>query len=100
MPAMSDEEQLVADAPGQIRSDDDDEDNNNNNNNDDDDDHAQPPPEKQKYKSWRKKYRKMKAHFDEVLKENNASFVEEQKLHALNKRLQEQNEYVQLWLLI
>lgn len=50
------------------------------------------PPNKPKYKSWRKKYRKMKAHFDDVLKENNSSFVEEQKLEALCKRLQEQNE--------
>ena len=49
-------------------------------------------PPKPKYKSWRKKYRKMKAHFDDVLKENNASFIEEQKLEVLNKRLQEQNE--------
>lgn len=50
------------------------------------------PPNKPRYKSWRKKYRKMKARFEDLLKENNSLFVDEQKLDALNKRLQEQNE--------
>lgn len=45
-----------------------------------------------KYRSWRKKYRKMKARFDDVMKESNSLFVDEQKLDALSKRLQEQNE--------
>lgn len=47
---------------------------------------------KPKYRSWRKKYRKMKTHFDDVMKESNSLFVDEQKLDALSKRLQEQNE--------
>jgi len=53
---------------------------------------SDPSADKPKYKSWRKKYRKMKTRFDEVLKDNNTLFIEEQKLEALNKRLQEQNE--------
>jgi hypothetical protein len=47
---------------------------------------------KPKYRSWRKKYRKMKTHFDQVMKESNTLFIDEQKLDALSKRLQEQNE--------
>ncbi|THY22725.1 hypothetical protein D6D01_06198 [Aureobasidium pullulans] len=47
---------------------------------------------KPKYRSWRKKYRKMKTHFDDVMKESNSLFVDEQKLDALSKRLQEQND--------
>ena len=47
---------------------------------------------KPKYKSWRKKYRKMKVRFDDVMKDNTTMFREEQKLEALSKRLQEQNE--------
>jgi hypothetical protein len=47
---------------------------------------------KPKYRSWRKKYRKMKSHFDHVMKESNTLFIDEQKLDALSKRLQEQNE--------
>jgi hypothetical protein len=50
------------------------------------------PQVKPKYRSWRKKYRKMKTHFDDVIKESNSLFVDEQKLEALSKRLQEQNE--------
>ncbi|GAB7341458.1 hypothetical protein MBLNU457_7697t1 [Dothideomycetes sp. NU457] len=50
------------------------------------------PDLKPKYKSWRKKYRKMKARFDDVIKDNNTLFKEEQKLEALSKRLQEQND--------
>ena len=52
----------------------------------------QVPDLKPKYKSWRKKYRKMKARFDDVMKDNSTMFKEEQKLEALSKRLQEQNE--------
>lgn len=73
---MSDEEQIMAGACGATETE------------------VQPAPNKPKYKSWRKKYRKMKTTFDDVLKENNSLFVEEQKLEALNRRLQEQNEYV------
>lgn len=47
-----------------------------------------------KYKSWRKKYRKMKTRFDDVMKANSNMFKEEQKLESLAKRLQEQNEYM------
>jgi len=47
---------------------------------------------KPRYRSWRKKYRKMKTHFDNVIKESNSLFIDEQKLDALSKRLQEQNE--------
>lgn len=52
---------------------------------------ADPKP---RYKSWRKKYRKMKARFDDMMKSSSTMFKEEQKLEALSKRLQEQNEYV------
>lgn len=34
----------------------------------------------------------MKTHFDQVIKESNNLFIDEQKLDALSKRLQEQNE--------
>lgn len=54
----------------------------------------QVPDVKPKYKSWRKKYRKMKHKFDDVMKESNNLFKDEQKLENLSKRLQEQNEYV------
>ena len=47
---------------------------------------------KPKYRSWRKKYRKMKTRFDDVMKDSNQLFVDEQKLESLSKRLQEQNE--------
>ncbi|KAK1068972.1 hypothetical protein LTR74_005235 [Friedmanniomyces endolithicus] len=40
----------------------------------------------QRYKSWRKKYRKMRAHFDGVLEENKRLFKEEHKLESLAKR--------------
>ncbi|KAL1310598.1 hypothetical protein AAFC00_000873 [Neodothiora populina] len=71
---MSDDEHIVAGAPDATIED------------------LDPPAHKPKYKSWRKKYRKMKTHFDQVLKDNNSLFVEEQKLETLNKRLQEQND--------
>ena len=53
----------------------------------------QPADLRPRYKSWRKKYRKMKARFDDVMKVNSTLFKEEQKLDVLAKRLQEQNEY-------
>ncbi|PNS20308.1 RNA-binding protein rnp24 [Sphaceloma murrayae] len=52
----------------------------------------QPSETRPKYKSWRKKYRKMKARFDDIMKVNSNMFKEEQKLEALAKRLQEQND--------
>lgn len=52
------------------------------------------PDLKPKYKSWRKKYRKMKFKFEDVMKDSNNLYKEEKKLEALSKRLQEQNEYV------
>lgn len=51
-----------------------------------------PREERPKYKSWRKKYRKMKVHFDERLKFNNRLYKEEQKLEALARRIRESNE--------
>ncbi|KAK0287363.1 hypothetical protein LTR91_001663 [Friedmanniomyces endolithicus] len=52
--------------------------------------YAAPPAEvrdrTQRYKSWRKKYRKMRAHFDGVLEENKRLFKEEHKLESLAKR--------------
>ena len=46
------------------------------------------------YKSWRKKYRKMRARFDGVLEENKRMFKEEHKLQVTAKRLREELEYV------
>lgn len=48
--------------------------------------------ERPKYKSWRKKYRKMRHHFDGVLEENKKLFKEEQKLEIIAKRLREELE--------
>ena len=45
-----------------------------------------------KYKSWRKKFRKMKVHFDDSMKANSNMFKEEQKLENLARRLRESNE--------
>lgn len=44
------------------------------------------------YKSWRKKYRKMRAKFDTILEENKRLFKEEQKLEGLARRLTEELE--------
>lgn len=52
------------------------------------------PDLRPRYKSWRKKYRKMKARFDEVMKDNSAMFKDEQRMDSITKRLQEQNEFV------
>ncbi|KAK5164758.1 uncharacterized protein LTR77_009421 [Saxophila tyrrhenica] len=46
--------------------------------------------ERPRYKSWRKKYRKMRHHFDGVLEENKRVFKDEQKLDAIAKRLREE----------
>ncbi|GAB7358628.1 hypothetical protein MBLNU230_g3858t1 [Neophaeotheca triangularis] len=46
--------------------------------------------DKPRYKSWRKKYRKMRIHFDGVLEENRRMFREEQKLEATAKRLRQE----------
>lgn len=43
-----------------------------------------------RYKSWRKKYRKMKHAFDGVMEDNKALFKSEQKLSAIATRLQEE----------
>ena len=48
--------------------------------------------ERPKYKSWRKKYRKMKNKFEGVLEENKKLFKEEQKLECIAKRLREELE--------
>ena len=50
--------------------------------------------ERPRYKSWRKKYRKMRFRFDGVLEENKRLFKEEQKLEGIAKRLREELEYV------
>ena len=47
-----------------------------------------------RYKSWRKKYRKMRGRFDGALEENKRVFKEEHKLEAIAKRLREELEYV------
>ena len=50
--------------------------------------------ERPRYKSWRKKYRKMRHNFDGVLEENKRLFKEEQKMQGTAKRLREELEYV------
>ena len=53
---------------------------------------AQAHEQRTPYKSWRKKYRKMRAIFDEVLEENKKLFKEEMKLEGIAKRLREELE--------
>ncbi|KAK5107708.1 hypothetical protein LTR62_000730 [Meristemomyces frigidus] len=48
------------------------------------------PERGQPYKSWRKKYRKLRAKFDVVLEDNRRMFREECKLEGLAKRLREE----------
>lgn len=48
--------------------------------------------DKPRYKSWRKKYRKMRVNFDGVLDYNRRLFKEEQKLEATAKRLRQELE--------
>lgn len=48
--------------------------------------------ERPRYKSWRKKYRKMRHKFDGVLEENRKLFKEEQKLEGIARRLREELE--------
>ncbi|KAK3678823.1 hypothetical protein LTR78_001276 [Recurvomyces mirabilis] len=48
------------------------------------------PERGQSYRSWRKKYRKMRAKFDGVLEENRRMFRDECKLEGLAKRLREE----------
>lgn len=47
---------------------------------------------RQPYKSWRKKYRKMRHKFDGVLDENKRLFRDEQKLESIARRLREELE--------
>jgi len=49
--------------------------------------------ERPQYKSWRKKYRKMRNEFDGKLEENKQLFKEAHKLEAIAKRLREELEY-------
>ena len=49
--------------------------------------------ERPRYKSWRKKYRKVRTRFDVALEENKRFFKEEQKLESIAKRLREELEY-------
>lgn len=46
--------------------------------------------ERPRYKSWRKKYRKMRHKFDQTYEENRQLFKDEQKLEAIAKRLKEE----------
>ncbi|KAF2151858.1 hypothetical protein K461DRAFT_279369 [Myriangium duriaei CBS 260.36] len=48
--------------------------------------------ERPKYKSWRKKFRKMKLRFDAEMRDNTSLFKDEQKLESLARRLRESNE--------
>lgn len=48
--------------------------------------------ERPRYKSWRKKYRKLHWQFEEVHDDNKKLFKEEQKLEAIAKRLREELE--------
>lgn len=48
--------------------------------------------ERPRYKSWRKKYRKMRSKFEGVLEENKNLFKEEQKLEGIASRLREELE--------
>ena len=48
--------------------------------------------ERPRYKSWRKKYRKMHATYDATYEENRTLFKEEQRLEAIAKRLREEIE--------
>lgn len=48
--------------------------------------------ERPRYKSWRKKYRKMRGQFDTVLDENKRLYKEEIKLEAIARRLREELE--------
>lgn len=50
--------------------------------------------ERPRYKSYRKKYRKMKLQFDEIMEDANQLFVAENTAWEIAKRIQEQNEYV------
>ena len=50
--------------------------------------------ERPRYKSWRKKYRKMRHRFDTSLDDNKRLFKEEQKLECIAKRLREDLEFV------
>lgn len=43
--------------------------------------------ERPPYKSWRKKYRKIRYQFNNILEENRRLFREEQKLEGIAKRL-------------
>ena len=51
-------------------------------------------PPKPTYKSYRKKYLKMRHGFKDKMRESNALFEEEQHTIRIAHRLQEQNEYV------
>ena len=46
--------------------------------------------ERPRYRSWRKKYRKMHADFDAKYEKNRSFFKEEQRLEATAKRLREE----------
>ena len=63
---------------------------------DDDDDMNDTVPRhaKDRYKSWRKKYRKMRLKFDEVMDETNRLFIAEHKAWNVAKRVQEEIDQI------
>lgn len=48
--------------------------------------------ERPRYKSWRKKYRKIHGKYDNAYEENRTLFKDEQRLEAIAKRLREEIE--------
>jgi len=50
------------------------------------------PEGKQRFKSYRKKYRKMKIRFDDNMEDANQMYVAESTAWEIAKRIQEQNE--------
>ena len=46
------------------------------------------------YKSWKKKYRKMRIAFDQRMQEGEDIFKQEEKAKAMVKRIATENEYV------
>jgi len=50
------------------------------------------PEGKQRFKSYRKKYRKMKIQFDDHMEDANQLFIAENTAWEIAKRIQEQNE--------
>jgi len=58
-------------------------------------DEAPPPRGRLRYKSWRKKYRKMRLKFDDMMDETNALFIAEHKAWNTARRIQEEIDQIQ-----